>query len=376
MRTRRLCCAGSAYDECACRIKQKWKTKERKNRLIQPPHTDARCVPYAKHGRWKSGDGTKGPATPAAFHTSARWIRGYSWFFSVFFRDSLHSYEEWSSVCRYCTRALDIYLRPFIIVTITSQELSVLSFVFFFFLSRFDTRSPIASRWIVSHRVCVCGADSQVLLLNRTYRWTLNSMWLKLFGEKKSGGFGDADEVKDKQKCHLSSFKQQQTRKIRLLICRTLSEASRTMFVGIDLLRVARKYFDVIFDSVNGGNAFLQQQQKNHLNLQHSRRVCVCSCRGCDNFFSLVGRAWRSRHVSMQNKFCQITIFCVRSIPFVDVVVRNRLSNVRRRIEHTHTHIFSRRQTISYGVSLRCIRRQLIWTGDELEIFLPPPKIH
>lgn len=40
------------------------------------------------------------------------------------------------------------------------------------------------------------------------------------------------------------------------LICTTLSDASRTMFVGIDLVRVAQKHVDVIFDSKNEENAF------------------------------------------------------------------------------------------------------------------------
>lgn len=109
------------------RIK-KWGTKQKWARSASA-YRRARWVPYAEHGRWKSGDGTKGRRRPTHFILQPDEY-GYS--LRLFFY-SLHSYEEWSSVC--IARALDIYLRPFIIVTITSQELSFLSF----FSWRFDT---------------------------------------------------------------------------------------------------------------------------------------------------------------------------------------------------------------------------------------------
>lgn len=66
------------------------------------------------------------------------------------------------------TLALDIYLRPFIIVTITSQEL----FPFFFFFSFFSFFHAFAYRSTVcqSCTLCVRDAFSQVLFRNRPDR--------------------------------------------------------------------------------------------------------------------------------------------------------------------------------------------------------------
>lgn len=124
-------CAVWVYDECACEIKRNKELRNKTHTHSQPRKIGSQAFAAYRytamaHGRegntrkMKVCDRTKERRRNS--YTSAQWIRYSSRFSALYSSDE----EECSGVL--CTLALDIYLRPFIIVTITSQEL----FLFFF----------------------------------------------------------------------------------------------------------------------------------------------------------------------------------------------------------------------------------------------------